>query len=208
MKAKSLSMRSMSLTVIYLLLLGFGMTFLVGCGNSASTVSTVDKGQDPSKAKVNQNATQPVQGVSDDMVPATANLSVVDFEAALEDNKGLQLIDVREAREFAAGHIKMAINRPLGELEKNLGQISKDKEIVLIDLNGSRSQSAWHVLVEKGYDQNKVKVLTGGMLQWRGIVSSAGSNSSVDTNNNGATNNSGGNAEEPKPEVQEMVGGC
>lgn len=200
-----MSMRAMSLTVIYLLLLGFGMTFLVGCGNSASTVGTVDKAQDPSKAEVNQNA-KPLQGVSADRVPATANLSVTDLEAALVDDKGLQLIDVREAREFATGHIKMALNRPLGDLEKNLARISKDKDIVLIDLNGTRAESAWHVLVEKGYDQNKVKVLTGGMLQWRGIVSSAGSNSSADTNNSETKNS--GDTEAPKPEVQEMVGGC
>ncbi|KJR49098.1 Rhodanese-like domain protein [Desulfosporosinus sp. I2] len=205
MKTKSMSMRAMSLTVIYLLLLGFGMTFLVGCGNSASTVGTVDKAQDPSKAEVNQNA-KPLQGVSADRVPATANLSVTDLEAALVDDKGLQLIDVREAREFATGHIKMALNRPLGDLEKNLARISKDKDIVLIDLNGTRAESAWHVLVEKGYDQNKVKVLTGGMLQWRGIVSSAGSNSSADTNNSETKNS--GDTEAPKPEVQEMVGGC
>jgi len=200
-----MSIRSMGLTVIYLLLLGFGMTFLVGCGNSPSTVGTVDKGQDPPKANVNQNATQ---GVPADMIPPTANLSVDDLEAAIEDNKGWQLIDVREAREFATGHIKMALNRPLGDLEKNLAQISKDKDIVLIDLNGSRAESAWHVLVEKGYDQNKVKVLTGGMLQWRGIVSSAGSNSGADTHNSSEANTSGGNTSEPKPEVQEMVGGC
>ncbi|SHH99056.1 rhodanese-like domain-containing protein [Desulfosporosinus lacus] len=207
MKAKSVSMQSIGLTVIYLLLLGFGMTFLVGCGNSSSTTGTVDKGQDPPKTNVNQNANQPVQGVPAE-IPSTANISVDDLEAVLEDNKELQLIDVREAREFATGHIKMAFNRPLGNLENSLAQISKDKEIVLIDLNGSRAQSAWHVLVEKGYDQSKVKVLTGGMLQWRGIVSSAGSNSGADTNNSSETNTSGGNAAEPKPEVQEMVGGC
>ncbi|GAB6152259.1 hypothetical protein JCM17380_10090 [Desulfosporosinus burensis] len=206
MKVKSMSMRSMGLTVVYLLLLGFGMTFLVGC-NSPSTVGNVDKGQASSQANVNQNATQPVQGVPADMIPSTANVSVDVLEAALEANKEWQLIDVREAREYATGHIKMALNRPLGDLEKNLAQISKDKEIVLIDLNGSRAQSAWHLLVKKGYDQTKVKVLTGGMLQWRGIVSSAGS-SSADTDDSSDSNNGGGNAAEAKPEVQEMVGGC
>jgi len=206
LKVKSMSRRSMGLRVVYLLLLGFSMTFLVGC-NSSSTVGTVDKGQAPSQANVNQNATQPVQGVPADMIPSTANLSVDDLEAALEANKGWQLIDVREAREYATGHIKMAINRPLGNLEKNLAQISKDKEIVLIDLNGSRAQSAYHLLVKNGYDQTKIKVLTGGMLQWRGIVSSAGS-SSADTDVSSDSNNGGGNAGAAKPEVQEMVGGC
>lgn len=205
MRAQSMSMRSMGLAVIYLLLLGFGMTFLLGCGN------TVDKGQDPKangskeQASANQNA-QPIQGLPADKIPATANVSTGDLDAAITANKGWQLIDIREAREFATGHIKMALSRPMGDLENNLAQISKDKDIVLIDLNGTRAQTAWHVLVEKGYDQNKVKILTGGMLQWRGIVSAAGSGNSGNAN-------SGDSADTPKPEaakpeVQEMVGGC
>ncbi|WP_325391856.1 rhodanese-like domain-containing protein [Desulfitobacterium sp.] len=188
-----MSVRSKGLTFIYLLLLGFSMILLPGCGNSPTVVQDPPKANS-SQANVNQNAA--------DMIPATAKLSTDDLDTAIKDNKGWQLIDIRESREFAAGHIKMAINRPLGDLEKNLAQISKDKDIVLIDLNGTRSESAWQVLVKKGYDQNKIKVLTGGMLRWNGIVSSAGSNS---TDN---TNTSGNNAAAPKPEVQGVVGGC
>ncbi len=203
MRIKSMSMRSMGLTVIYLLLLGFGMTFLSGCGNSVSTVGAVDKGQDATKA----NSSQAQANVNQkEAIPATANVSISDLDAAINANKGWQLIDIRESREFAAGHIKMALNRPLGDLENNLAQISKDKDIVLIDLNGTRSESAWRILIAKGYDQNKVKVLTGGMLQWKGIVSSAGSNSSGDNSNSG--NDPAASKPKPKPEVTEVVGGC
>lgn len=188
----------MGLKLIYLLLLGFGMVFLSGCGNSNSTAGTVNKGQEPAVVNGSQN-TQAAQSA----IPATANVSIGDLDAAITANKGWQLVDVREAREFATGHIKMALNRPMGDLENNLAQISKDKDIVLIDLNGTRSESAWRLLVEKGYDQNKVKVLTGGMLQWRGIVSAAGSGSS-------GVASSGADAAKPaaKAEVKEMVGGC
>jgi len=201
LRGESRSMRSMGLTVIYLLLLGFGMTFLSGCGNSQSTVGSQEQ------AKVNQNTTQPVQGVPTDLIPATARLSTDDLDAAIKANKGWQLIDIRESREFAAGHIKMALNRPLGDLENNLAQISKEKDIVLIDLNGTRAESAWHILVNKGYDQNKIKVLTGGMLGWNGIVSAAGSNSG---GGDKAAEATPGDAKpgDAKPEVQEMVGGC
>lgn len=202
-----MSMRSLSLTVIYLLLLGFGMTFLVGCGTSPSTVGTVDKVQDPSKVNSSQNAT-PAQGDPAEAIPTTATISVGDLDAAITANKGWQLIDIREAREFATGHIKMALNRPMGDLENNLAQISKDKDIVLIDLNGTRAQTAWHVLVEKGYDQNKVKVLTGGMLQWRGIVSAAGSGSSASSASSVDSATTPKPEVAPKPEVQGMVGGC
>ena len=193
-----MSIRSMSLTLIYLLLLSFGMLFLSGCGNSPSTVGAVDKGQDQPSVNGSQN-TQSVQG-DPATIPDTANVSTGDLDAAITADKGWQLIDIREAREYAAGHIKMALNRPLGELENNLAQVSKDKDIVLIDLNGTRAQAAWQLLVENGYDQNKVKVLTGGMLQWRGIVSEAGSGNTGDISDD--------NPAVPLPEVQEMVGGC
>ena len=204
MKTKSKLKGSIGLAIISLLLLGFSTTFLVGC-DSTSKVAAVDKTQ-ASKADVNENTTQPEQGVPTAAIPPAANVSVDDLESAIEDNKGWQLIDVREPREFATGHIKMALNRPLAVLENNLAEISKDKDIVLIDLNGSRSETAWQVLVNRGYDQNKVKVLTGGMLRWRGIVSSAGS-SSADSNSSNM-DSGGGSASAPKPEVQEMVGGC
>lgn len=196
-ESMSMSMRSKGLTFIYLLLLGFGMTFLTGCGNSQSTVGTVDKGKDTT-----QKATQPVQG----FIPDTAKLSTNDLDAAITANKGWQLIDIRESREFAAGHIKMALNRPLGDLKNNLAQLSKDKDIILIDLNGTRSEAAWQVLVDNGYDQNKVKVLTGGMLQWSGIVSEAGSKSGGDK----AAVAKPGEAKpaEALPVVQGVVGGC
>jgi len=192
-------MRSKSLTFVYLLLLGFGMTFLTGCGNSQSTAGSVDKGKDTT-----QNATQPVQGTN--IIPETAKLSTNDLDAAMKGNKEWQLIDIRESREFAAGHIKMALNRPLGDLKNNLAQISKDKDIVLIDLNGVRSESAWQVLIDNGYDQSKVKVLTGGMLQWNGIVSEAGSKSADDSA--AEVKPAVAKPGDAKPVVQEPVGGC
>jgi len=206
LRAESLSIRSMGVTVIYLLLLGFGMIFLSGCSNSQSSAGSVDKVKDTT-----QSTTQPVQG-STSTLPATAKLSTNDLDAAMISNKGWQLIDVRESREFAAGHIKMALNRPLGDLKNNLAQISKDKDIVLIDLNGTRSESAWQVLVENGYDKSKVKVLSGGMLQWSGIVSAAGSNSGVDNVAEAKPGETKPAAvtkpADAKPVVEEVKGGC
>ena len=195
MRVESRSRRSWGTTYIYVLLLGFSILFLSGCSNSPSTAGSVDKVQDTTKA----NGGQDVSAVP---LPYTATLSANALEEAIKANQGLQLVDVRESREFAAGHIKMAINRPLADLEKNLAQISKDKDIVLIDLNGTRAETAWNALIKNGYDQNKIKVLSGGMMGWRGIVSSAGSKTSGDANS------SGGNAGAPKAEVTEMKGGC
>lgn len=204
MKAKSMSIRSAGFPVVFLLLFSFSMLFLTGCGNSQPMA-----GQDSPKVNLDQEK-QKSDPSNGDLIPSTAKISTDNLEAGMKADKGWQLIDVREPREFAAGHIKMAINRPLGNLKNNLAQIGKDKEIVLIDLNGSRSESAYQLLLENGYDKNKVKVLTGGMLQWSGIVSSAGNSSggnseSVNNNTNGS---GGGSAPASKPVVQGVVGGC
>lgn len=203
MRAKSMSIRSMGFPVVFLLLFSFSMLFLTGCSSQSTA------GQDSPTVKLDEGK-QKSEPNNAGLVPSTAKISADELEAALKDNKGWQLVDIREPREFAAGHIKMAINRPLGNLKNNLSQISKEKEIVLIDLNGSRSESAYQLLLENGYDKNKVKVLTGGMLQWSGIVSSAGSSSagnSESVNNN--TNGSSGSSEPAsKPVEHGVVGGC
>lgn len=198
-----MSIRSIGFPVIFLMLFSFSMLFLTGCGNSQQT--TV---QDSPKVNLDQEKAKsdPNNAVT---VPSTAKITPDQLEAAINTNKGWQLVDIRESREFASGHIKMAINRPLGNLKNSLGQISKEKEIVLIDLNGSRSESAYQLLLENGYDQNKIKVLSGGMLQWSGIVSSAGSSSggkSESVNNNAGS--SGSSTPESKPVVEEVKGGC
>lgn len=182
---------------IYAVVLGLGVALLTGCGNSATSGAA----QDSTKAQSSQGTAQPGQEVKTEAIPASANISANALEEALKANQGLQLVDVREAREFASGHIKMAINRPLADLEKNLSQISKDKEIVLIDLNGTRASVAWQTLLKNGYSSQKIKVLSGGMMEWRGNVSSVG-------NNAGGDPAKGGSGEAPKAEVQEVKGGC
>ena len=201
MKVDTKSRKFWRLSFVYALLLGFGILFLSGCGNSPSATGAVNNVKEPPTTNGSPNASQQGQAVTVEL-PYTATLSANALEEAIKTNKELQLVDVRESREFASGHIKMAINRPLADLEKNFAQISKDKEIVLIDLNGTRALSAWQTLIKNGYDQNKIKVLTGGMMEWRGIVSSAGSNAGSDANKSGTSGVA------PKAEVQEVKGGC
>ena len=206
MRVKSVSLRSMGLSFLYLVLLGLSMTFLVGCGNSLSTVGIVDSWQDPPEANGSQEQAyvhQNAKGSSAEGIPATAYLSSGVLETAIKANKGWQLLEIREPRELAAGHNQTPDNIPLGDLENNFAKISKDNNIVFIDLNGTRSESAWQTLVKKGYEEDKVKVLVGGMLQWNGIGNAAGSNSSIDNNTNGS-----GNTAAPMPEVKESIGGC
>lgn len=67
-------------------------------------------------------------------------------------------IDVREADEFARGHVNGALNIPLSELMNNrtLKQdIPKDSEIIVYCRSGSRSTLAMQLLNKMGYTNVK-----------------------------------------------------
>ena len=73
-------------------------------------------------------------------------------------NKGLEecrrtenalLVDVREAEEYAAGHIPGAVNVPLSTIES--AQLPMDRPLFLYCLRGSRSARAVGILRRRGY---------------------------------------------------------
>lgn len=104
-------------------------------------------------------------------LPADSMISASQLDQGIKDHQSWQIIDVREPSEYASGHVPAAENIPLGKLEENLSQINKDQTVVLVDLNGTRSYTAWQKIKEKGYDANKLKVLVGGMEQWKNLGS-------------------------------------
>ena len=76
------------------------------------------------------------------------------------------LIDVREAGEFAAGHVVGSRNIPLAALEghKSL-PTNKTLPLVLVCQSGARSGRAAGILRKLGYE--KVQSLAGGLKAWR-----------------------------------------
>jgi len=84
-----------------------------------------------------------------------------------EHGTGLQIVDVRDAQEFAGplGHITGARLLPLSELEKRAGELSKDRPVVTVCRAGARSAQAAALLRKAGFEQ--VANLAGGMLRWR-----------------------------------------
>lgn len=76
------------------------------------------------------------------------------------------IIDVRDAAEYAAGHLLNAQHIPLGELEKRVGELEKlkDKPVILNCQSGSRSTSGCDILRKAGFTQ--VHNLEGGIAAW------------------------------------------
>ena len=75
--------------------------------------------------------------------------------------EGHVLIDVREPREWSAGHAPGAIHVPLGELRPD--RLPAGKRLLCICRSGARSSKAVAALREAGYDAVNVD---GGMRAW------------------------------------------
>lgn len=83
----------------------------------------------------------------------------------VESKQAINLIDVRETNEVAAGKIPGAINIPLGLLEFRMTELDKSKEYIMVCRSGGRSGQATNFLENQGY---KVTNMDGGMLDWNG----------------------------------------
>ncbi|MGQ0713401.1 MAG: MBL fold metallo-hydrolase [Gemmatimonadaceae bacterium] len=77
----------------------------------------------------------------------------------------VQVIDVRGASEWAAGHLRGAPNVPLATLTDHMAEISRDRPIVVHCQSGARSAIAASVLRAQGFDN--VADLAGGFADWR-----------------------------------------
>jgi NADPH-dependent 2,4-dienoyl-CoA reductase/sulfur reductase-like enzyme/rhodanese-related sulfurtransferase len=71
------------------------------------------------------------------------------------------LLDVREPMELAVECAAGAVNIPLGQLRARLGELPRDREILVICRSGQRAYSATRVLLQNGF---KARNLSGGML--------------------------------------------
>lgn len=74
------------------------------------------------------------------------------------------ILDVRESREYAQGHIAQAVSMPLFRLITERPMLPRDRLIVLVCRMGRRSNRAAYVLLNQGY--TNTVVLQGGMTAW------------------------------------------
>ncbi|WP_243452147.1 rhodanese-like domain-containing protein [Desulfovibrio subterraneus] len=69
------------------------------------------------------------------------------FEKMMKENpSGIMLVDVRDAAEYAQGHMKNAVNIPVDALEKNIASLPADKPVVFVCATGSRSGEAYYMV--------------------------------------------------------------
>ncbi|WP_270316063.1 rhodanese-like domain-containing protein [Lactococcus petauri] len=76
-----------------------------------------------------------------------------------------EVIDVREPYEYKKGHIRGAINIPLGQVSG--ASLVPGKKYFVICQSGMRSKKVSKILSKMNYNVTNV---TGGMLSWHGKV--------------------------------------
>jgi rhodanese-related sulfurtransferase len=77
------------------------------------------------------------------------------------------IVDVRDAAEFANGHLRDAKNIPLADLAGRIGELDKSKTrtVVLVCQGGARADKAVRQLAAAGFDD--VVSLDGGLTAWQ-----------------------------------------
>jgi rhodanese-related sulfurtransferase len=78
---------------------------------------------------------------------------------------GWVVLDVREAWEWAAGHIEGAVHIPLGDLPSRVGELDPQARTLVVCHVGARSARATAWLRQLGRDAAN---LAGGMDAWEG----------------------------------------
>lgn len=134
-----------------ILILSLAVSFLLmGCSNNQNNTT--------------HSETQIAEASSGNFKSPKAAVSV--DEALVLSKEGALIIDVREPDELAelAYDVKEIKNIPLGELETRIGEVPKDKQVIVVCRSGGRSSNAYELLKSKGFEN--IANMEGGMNAW------------------------------------------
>lgn len=95
------------------------------------------------------------------------SLTPCELATLLGEGRRFQLVDVRTAREFAAGHVPGAVNIPLDELRERLGELDPGAPVVAYCGIGYRSYHAVKILAANGFAD--AQNLSGGFSTWQWV---------------------------------------
>ena len=90
-----------------------------------------------------------------------------ELQKKLEAGEKLELVDVREDEEVAAGMIPGSKHIKMMEIPNRMNELERETEYIIIFRSGARSSNFCHYLHDQGY---KVSNIVVGMLEWRGSV--------------------------------------
>ena len=88
--------------------------------------------------------------------------------AELREREPITVLDVREPGELSAGAIENSVRIPLGELQSRIGELDREKLLVVHCKGGYRSSIATSLLRRAGF--RDIANLTGGFDAWSAVT--------------------------------------
>jgi adenylyltransferase/sulfurtransferase len=92
-------------------------------------------------------------------------ITATELKQRLDKGDDIQIIDVREQKEFDVARIPNSKLIPLGELSKRTAEIDPNRETVVHCKGGGRSAHAIEQLKQAGFTGNLIN-LKGGIGAW------------------------------------------
>jgi rhodanese-related sulfurtransferase len=90
-------------------------------------------------------------------------LTPSEFVARRDRGEPLTLLDVREEWELGIASVPGIVHIPMGEVQGRLGELDRDREVVVLCRSGRRSLEVAKFLQQNGF---KAVNLAGGILAW------------------------------------------
>jgi len=90
----------------------------------------------------------------------------VTLQSRLAAGDAVHLVDIRAAGEIAGGVIPNAEYLPMHLIPLRMGELPRDKDVILYCRSGARSYHACSYLMGQGFDN--VVNLHGGIISWGG----------------------------------------
>lgn len=83
----------------------------------------------------------------------------------MRNGDNFTLVDLRRPEDFRTGHIRGAINIPIGDIESGYSALGSDGEIILYCNSGPWSRQAYKILQDRGH--KNLRILINGIVGWK-----------------------------------------
>ena len=90
-------------------------------------------------------------------------ITPAEFVARRDRGETLTLLDVREDWELAVASVPGIVHIPMGQVADRIGELERDKEVVVMCRSGRRSLEVARFLQQNGF---RTVNLAGGILAW------------------------------------------
>ncbi|GAA1359988.1 rhodanese-like domain-containing protein [Arthrobacter rhombi] len=91
-------------------------------------------------------------------------MNEIDIQHAATRRDSDQILDVREDFEIAEGMIPGALHIPMGDLDARLGELDKNRPVIVVCRSGNRSARVAEALNAVGFS---AETMAGGMTAWQ-----------------------------------------